>query len=58
LIVAPWGEVLADAGEEPEAIVMADIDVSKVAEAREQVPALTHDRDITLASRASRDAAE
>lgn len=58
LIVAPWGEVLADAGEEPEAIVMAEIDVSKVAEARTQVPALTHDREITLASAATRDAAE
>lgn len=59
LIVSPWGEVLADAGEEPEAIVMAEIDTTKVMEARSQVPALTHDRDVTLAvASAARDAAE
>ena len=58
LIVGPWGEVLADAGEEPEAIVMAEIDVAKVAEARAQVPALMHDRDVTLVPVSARDAAE
>ena len=58
LIVAPWGEVLADAGEEPEAIVMAEIDTARVAEARAQVPSLTHDRAVTLAGMASKDAAE
>ena len=43
LIVAPWGEVLADGGEEP-GIVTAEIDPAKVAEARSMVPALQHDR--------------
>ena len=43
LIVAPWGEVLADAGEHP-GFIMADIDTDRVAEARRQIPALTHDR--------------
>ena len=43
LIVSPWGEVLADGGEEP-GIVMADIDTAQVAAARQKVPALTHDR--------------
>ena len=43
LIVAPWGEVLADAGEE-EGFVTARIDPAKIAEARGMVPALTHDR--------------
>jgi len=43
LIVAPWGEVLADAGEE-EGVVTARIDPAKVAEARAMIPALTHDR--------------
>ncbi len=43
LIVSPWGEVLADAGEEP-GIVVADLDLSKVDEARRMVPSLTHDR--------------
>lgn len=43
LIVAPWGEVLADAGEAP-GVIAADIDVAAVAKARAMVPALTHDR--------------
>lgn len=44
LIVAPWGEVIADAGEEP-GFVIAELDFAKVAEARRMIPALTHDRD-------------
>ena len=43
LIVAPWGEVLADGGEEV-GFVTARIDPAKVAEARAMIPALTHDR--------------
>ncbi len=43
LIVAPWGEVLADAGEEP-GFVTARIDPAEVAKARAMVPALGHDR--------------
>jgi predicted amidohydrolase len=44
LIISPWGEILAEAGEEP-GVVMADIDPAKVEEARRMVPALQHDRD-------------
>ncbi len=44
LIVSPWGEVLADAGEAV-GVVTAEIDMSKVAEARNAVPALGHDCD-------------
>ena len=47
LIVAPWGEVLADAGEEV-GFVLADLDMARVEEARRMVPALTHDRTFTL----------
>lgn len=43
LIVAPWGEIVADGGEEP-GIVCADIDRSAVDEARRMIPSLTHDR--------------
>ena len=43
--VAPWGEVLADAGGEKAGFVVADIDLGKVAEARKMVPSLTHDRN-------------
>ena len=45
LAVAPWGEVLADAGTEP-GVTFVDLDLSAVAEARRRVPSLTHDRDI------------
>ena len=38
LIVGPWGDVLAEAGEEP-GVIMAGIDADKVAEARAMVPA-------------------
>ncbi len=43
LIVSPWGEVLAEAGEEP-GIIYADVDPAKVEEARRMIPALRHDR--------------
>jgi predicted amidohydrolase len=43
LIVDPWGEVLADGGEEP-GYVMAEIDRSRVDEVRGRVPSLSHDR--------------
>lgn len=46
LIVDPWGEVLADAGEEP-GIVYADIDPAKVAKIRSMMPSLQHDRPYT-----------
>lgn len=43
LIISPWGEVLADAGEEV-GILLADLDLAKIAEARRMVPSLGHDR--------------
>lgn len=43
LAVAPWGEVLADAGTAPGA-VFVEIDRARVAEARGKVPSLSHDR--------------
>ncbi|MFI4947795.1 MAG: carbon-nitrogen hydrolase family protein [Alphaproteobacteria bacterium] len=46
LVVDPWGEVLADGGEEV-GFVTARIDPAKVAEARRTVPSLTHDRAFT-----------
>ena len=47
LIVDPWGEVLADGGSEP-GIIYADIDISKVEQARSRIPALKNDRAFTL----------
>ena len=43
LVVAPWGEVLADGGTEP-GVTLVDIDLARVAEARARVPSLFHDR--------------
>jgi predicted amidohydrolase len=43
LIVAPWGEIIAEAGIEP-GIAMAEVDPAKVDEARGKVPSLEHDR--------------
>jgi len=43
LIVDPWGEVLADAGEDP-GFVVAEIDTDRATEARTRIPALSHDR--------------
>jgi len=47
LIVSPWGEIVAEAGEEP-AILTARIDPSAVAAARRMIPALTHDRPLPV----------
>ena len=44
LVVAPWGEILSDAGIEP-GVTYVDLDVEKVSEARRRIPALTHDRE-------------
>lgn len=43
LIVDPWGTILADAGEDP-GLILAEIDPDQVAEARNRVPSLRHDR--------------
>jgi predicted amidohydrolase len=43
LIVAPWGEVLAEA-DDGVGVIVAEIDPAKVLEARRQVPSLSHDR--------------
>lgn len=47
LIIAPWGEVLADAGAEV-GFITADLDMARVEEARRMVPALGHDRDFAV----------
>lgn len=43
LIVSPWGEILAEGGEDP-GIVVADVDPAEVAAVRDRVPSLRHDR--------------
>jgi predicted amidohydrolase len=46
LAVAPWGEVLVDAGDAP-GVSVVDLDLALVKDARRRIPALTHDRDFT-----------
>ena len=48
LIVAPWGEVLAEGGIEP-GVFMAKIDPTKVETARKAVPSLQHGRRFSVA---------
>jgi deaminated glutathione amidase len=48
LIVAPWGEVLAEGGVEP-GVFMARIDPSRVEAARKAVPSLQHGRRFSVA---------
>ncbi|MBP0483276.1 carbon-nitrogen hydrolase family protein [Sagittula salina] len=43
MVVAPWGEMLLDAGTAP-GVFCVDLDLSRVEEARHKVPSLTHDR--------------
>jgi predicted amidohydrolase len=42
LIIAPNGEIIAEAGEEPQ-IIMAELDMGKVTAARKWLPSLKHD---------------
>ncbi len=43
LIVDPWGQVLADGGED-EGVILAEIDLAQLRAARAKIPAITHDR--------------
>lgn len=43
LVVSPWGEILADGGTDP-GIVLIDLDLKEVAQARKRMPSLIHDR--------------
>ncbi|MGU3360507.1 carbon-nitrogen hydrolase family protein [Methylobacterium sp. M6A4_1b] len=48
LIVDPWGRVLADAdGAEP-GVILAEIDLSRVTDARARIPTLQHARPFTI----------
>jgi predicted amidohydrolase len=49
IIVAPWGEVLAEAGGDGPEIVMAQIDPGLSAAARQRIPALKNERRFSLA---------
>lgn len=44
MIIDPWGEILADAGEEG-TLAVAEVDPDRVKSVRRQLPSLTHRRD-------------
>ncbi|MBS9717620.1 carbon-nitrogen hydrolase family protein [Pseudohalocynthiibacter aestuariivivens] len=44
LAVSPWGEILADGGENP-GVTIVDFDLDDVDKCRKKIPSLTHDRD-------------
>ncbi len=43
MVVAPWGQILADGGKEP-GVTLVDLDLNEVKRARARVPSLSHDR--------------
>lgn len=47
LVIAPWGEVLAEGGIHP-SVIFADVRSGLVDEARARVPSLTHDRSFEV----------
>lgn len=51
LIVDPWGEVLADAGADAECIITADVDENRIAQVRDRIRSLQHDRPFVSAAR-------
>lgn len=53
LIVAPWGEVIAEAAHAEPGVILAEIDPARIAEARSRVPSLGHDRGFGLPDKAN-----
>lgn len=48
LVVAPWGEVIAAAGDDSEKVIFADLDLDAITAARQRVPALSNGRAFEL----------
>ena len=46
LAIDPWGEVLADGGENP-GVIFVDLDLELVDQARHRIPALNHNREFS-----------
>ncbi len=44
LVIAPWGEILAEAADEEPGVLIADLDLTDVAKARQAIPALKNER--------------
>ncbi|MDX2306917.1 MAG: carbon-nitrogen hydrolase family protein [Hyphomicrobium sp.] len=48
LIISPWGQILAEGGTDP-GVIVADIDLDALKDARARVPSLLHDRAFDIA---------
>lgn len=48
IVVSPWGEVVAEADGDAPGVVIASIDIAKVAEARGRIPSLRNERPFGL----------
>ncbi len=48
LIINPWGEIIAELDHQDPGILVSELNLPEVAEARSRIPALTHDRDIAF----------
>jgi len=52
LVVAPWGEILADSGKGC-GVVLAELDLDAIETARNRIPAIEHDREFEVIRAAS-----
>lgn len=57
LIVSPWGEILAEAGNQP-GVISAEIGLQLLEDVRGRVPSLQHDRDFEIVHATGQDASE
>ena len=57
MIVAPWGEVLIDAGTAAPALHLCDLDLRRADHARAQIPNLSHERRYQLSRKDARNKA-
>lgn len=48
LIIDPWGEIIAEASADEIGFIAAEIDPARVAQIRQQMPVLSHDRNYVL----------
>ncbi|MBX9930299.1 MAG: carbon-nitrogen hydrolase family protein [Methylobacterium sp.] len=48
LIVDPWGRILAEADGDAPGVILAEIDLARVADARARIPTLEHSRPFTV----------
>lgn len=48
MIVDPWGQILAEKGDDQPGLIIADLDLTRVADARQRVPVLANRRPFSL----------